>query len=113
MISPLRREDSFEDQIFVVAVPLKPYYNPVNLEKDGTRVKHKKLIGRISVAQAGAHAAHQRSGAARGHFLLGAARLGNPGAGLAAAHREPLPALYGSGCAPAAARHIPAPRPRP
>src|SRR2546429_313291 len=29
------REEFFEDQFFVVAVPLKPYYNPVNLEKDG------------------------------------------------------------------------------
>jgi hypothetical protein len=44
MTSPLCREESFEDQFFVVAVPLKPYYNPVNLEKAGTCVKQKEFI---------------------------------------------------------------------
>jgi len=59
----------------VVAVPLKPYYNPVNLENAETRVKQKEFILRIGRAQTAAHAAYQRSGAPRGHFLLCVARM--------------------------------------
>src|SRR6266852_3678998 len=108
MTSPLCHEDSFEDQIFVVAAPLKHYYNPVNLEKAGTSVKQKEFIRRIASAQA-THAAHQRSGAPRGHFFIGAARLGGAGPRLAAAHAEPLPPLYRIRCASAAARDFSAP----
>src|SRR5260370_3796016 len=41
-------KEFFENQFFVVAVPLKPYYNPVNLEKAGTRVKQKEFIQRTA-----------------------------------------------------------------
>src|SRR5882762_588360 len=113
MNSPLCREDSLESPFFVVAAPLKPYYNPVNLEKAGPSVKQKEFIRRIGRAQIFAHAAHQRSGPPRGDFFFGAARLGGHGPGHAAPHAEPLPLVYGIGRAPAAARHFPAPRPRP
>jgi hypothetical protein len=53
--SPLCREESFADQFFVVAVPLKPYYNPANLEKAGACVKQKEFIRRFGGAQAAAH----------------------------------------------------------
>ena len=53
------REEFFEDQVFVVAVPLKPYYNPVNLEKDRDRVKQKEFIQSIGEARRPALAAHQ------------------------------------------------------
>src|SRR6266436_9567399 len=84
-------KEFIENQFFVVAVSMKPYYNPVNLEKAGTSVKQKEFIRHIGGAQAAAHAAHQRSGAPRGHFFLRFARLGSPGPCLAAAHAEPLP----------------------
>jgi hypothetical protein len=48
--SPLAAKNLFEDQFFVVAVPLKPYYNTVNLEKAGTCVKQKEFIHRIGRA---------------------------------------------------------------
>src|SRR5260221_2208212 len=41
---------------------MKPYYNPVNLEKAGTCVKQKEFIQSIGGAPARAHTAHQRSG---------------------------------------------------
>src|SRR5713226_4126273 len=87
-------KEFFENQFFVVAVSLKPYYNPVNLEKAGTRVKQKEFIQRIGVAPAGAHAAHQRSSAPRGHFLVRVALLGSLGPRFAATYAEPLPPLY-------------------
>jgi len=39
----------------MVAVPLKPYYNPVNLEKARSRVKQKEFIQHISRTQGAAH----------------------------------------------------------
>jgi hypothetical protein len=37
----------FHFLFFLVAAPLKPYYNPANLEKAGTGVKQKEFIRRI------------------------------------------------------------------
>src|SRR6266478_2766800 len=72
-------KEFFENQFFVVAVSMKPYYNPVNLEKAGTSVKQKEFIQSIGVAPACADTAHQRGGPPRGDFLLSVARLGgNP-----------------------------------
>src|SRR5260370_14453326 len=106
-------KESFENQFFEVAVPLKPYYNPVNLEKAGTRVKQKEFIQSIGGAPACAHTAHQRSGPPRGDFLLSVARLGGLGPGYTTAHAEPLPPVHRIRRALAAARDFPSPRPRP
>src|SRR5216684_2336769 len=111
MTSPLAPKSFFENQFFEVAVPLKPYYNPVNLEKAGTRVKQKEFIQSIGGAPARADTAHQRSGPPRGDFLLGVARLGGPGAGVTAAYAEPLPPVHRIRRASAAARHFPSPGP--
>src|ERR1700747_243857 len=112
MTSPLCREEFFAEQFFMVAVPLKPYYNTVNLEKAGTRVKQKEFIQRIGPAEASAPAAHQRGGAPRRHFFLGAARLGSVGPGLAATHAEPLSPFHRIRCSPVATRDFPTPRAR-
>src|SRR5580704_16677356 len=69
------------DSFFAVAVPRKPYYNPVNLEKARTHVKQKEFVRRICQTRGTPPFAHQRSGAPPGHFFLGAARLGGAGAG--------------------------------
>jgi hypothetical protein len=53
------REEFFATPFFVVAVPLKPYYNPVNLEKAGSGVKQKEFIGSIAKARRKPPAAHQ------------------------------------------------------
>src|SRR5260370_8197745 len=87
-------KEFFENQFFVVAVSLKPYYNPVNLEKAGTRVKQKEFIQSIGGAPARADTAHQRSRPPRGGFLLAVARLGGIGPRHAAAPPEPLPPLH-------------------
>src|SRR5438034_676738 len=70
MSSPLAAKKFFEDQFFVVAVPLKRYYNPVNLEKDGYRVKQKEFIQSIGEAKWPPLAAYQRSGPPRGHVFV-------------------------------------------
>ena len=44
MTSPLAAKILFTPRFFEVAAPLKPYYNPVNLEKAGTGVKQKEFI---------------------------------------------------------------------
>src|SRR5260370_33121949 len=111
-LTPCHKE-FFENQFFVVAVSLKPYYNPVNLEKAGTRVKQKEFIQSIGGAPARADTAHQRSGPPRGDFLLGVARLGGLGPGHAAAHAEPLPPVHRIRRALAAARDFPSPGPSP
>src|SRR5260370_39589185 len=100
---------SWEEELCVGSGAQACYYKPINLEKEGTRVKQKEFIQRIGDAQAAAHVAHQRSGAARGHIFLCAARLGSPRPGLAAAHKKPLPPLYRIRCALAAARGFAAP----
>src|SRR6266481_5322761 len=92
---------------------MKPYYNPVNLEKAGTSVKQKEFIQSIGGAPARAHTAHQRSGPPRGDFLLSVARLGGLGAGHTAAYAESLPPVYRIRRALAAARDFPSPGPRP
>src|SRR5712692_8498218 len=111
--SPPAAKISFEDRFFVVACALEPYYNPVNLEKAATRVKHKEFIQRIGEARRPSLAAHQPSGPPIGHFLFRAARLGSLGPDCTAAHAEPLPPLYRIRCAPVAARDFLAPCPRP
>src|SRR6266850_3002599 len=98
---------------FEVAVPLKPYYNPVNLEKAGTCVKQKEFIHRISAAEGVSSLAHQRSGAPRRYFFFCVARLGSPRPRHAPAHGESLPSLYRSGCARAPACNFSPPRSRP
>src|SRR5260370_21688288 len=113
MNSPLCREEFFEERFFVVAVPLKPYYNTVNLEKAGTCVKQKEFIQRISPAEASAPAAHQRGGTPRRHFFLGVARLGSLGPRLAAPHAQPLSPFHRIRGSPVATRDFPAPRARP
>src|SRR5258708_29077070 len=87
-------KEFFENQFFEVAVSLKPYYNPVNLEKAGTRVKQKEFIQSIGGAPACAHTAHQRSGPPRGDFLVCVARLRSLRPRFAATYAEPLPPLY-------------------
>src|SRR5229473_5851698 len=106
-------KEFFENQFFEVAVSLKPYYNPVNLEKAGTRVKQKEFIQSIGGAPACAHTADQRSGPPRGDFLLGVARMGSLGPGHTTAHAEPLPPVHRIRRAFAAARDFPSPGPRP
>src|SRR6267143_3279010 len=101
----------FREPFFVVAVPLKPYYNPVNLEKAGTRVKQKEFIQSIGGAPARADTAHQRSRPPRGDFLLGVALLGSLGPGHTAAHAEPLPLVHRIRRALAATRDFPSPGP--
>src|ERR1700675_4710654 len=94
-------------------LPAEPYYNPVNLEKARTRVKQKEFLALIKISGPPAAAAHQRSGPQARDLLFRLARMGSPGPGFAAAHPEPLPHVYRSRRAPAAARHFPAPRARP
>src|SRR6266478_9565628 len=92
---PTPEEEFFSETHFSrLLPPLKPYYNPVNLEKARTRVKQKEFIQRISGAPAWAHTAHQRSSAPRGDFLVRVASVGSPGPRLAATYAEPLPPLY-------------------
>src|SRR5690349_11198143 len=112
MTSPLAPKN-LEDGFFVVAVPSKPYYNPVKLKKAGGSVKEKEFIRRIGGAEAAAHAAHQRSRASRGHFFFRIARLGSAGTCFSTAHSEPLPSFYRSRCAPPSARDFSAPCARP
>src|SRR5258708_3814160 len=87
-------KEFFENQFFEVAVSLKPYYNPVNLEKAGTRVKQKEFIQSIGGAPACAHTAHRGGGPRRGDFLVGVAGVGALGPLSAATYAEPLPPLY-------------------
>src|SRR5271154_3338382 len=104
MNSPLVSKNSLGSEFFEVAVPPKPYYNPANLEKAGSRVKRKEFLQAISKSNAAPPAAHQRGGASRGHFLLGIAGLGSARPCFASSHAEPLQALRRGGCSPAAAR---------
>src|SRR5260370_17169068 len=92
---------------------MKPYYNPVNLEKAGTRVKQKEFIQSIGGAPACAHTAHQRSGPPRGDFLVCVARLGSLGPGHTTAHAEPLPPVHRIRFALAPPRDFPPPPPPP
>src|SRR5271156_5685861 len=48
MNSPLVSKNFFESRFFEVAVSPKPYYNPANLEKAGSRVKRKEFLQAIS-----------------------------------------------------------------
>src|SRR5580658_5282181 len=113
MNSPLVSKNSLGSGFFEVAAPPKPYYNPANLEKAGSRVKRKEFLQAISKSNGAPAAAHQRSGAPGGHFLFRVARLGSDGPGFAATHAKPLPSLRGGRCSPATARRFFAPRPRP
>src|ERR1700721_3570730 len=73
MNSPLVPKNSLGSEFFEVAVPRKPYYNPANLEKAGSRVKRKEFLQAISKSSGAAPPAHQRSGAARGRLFFRAA----------------------------------------
>jgi hypothetical protein len=44
---PLVPKNSPGSGIFDVAAPAKPYYNPANLEKAGSRVKRKEFLQEI------------------------------------------------------------------
>src|SRR5580658_5771570 len=109
MNSPLVSKNSFGGEFFEVAVPPKPYYNPANLEKAGSRVKRKEFLQAISKSNGAPAAAHQRGGAPRGHFLFCLARLGSVGPCFAASHAEPLPTLRRGGCSSAPACGFSAP----
>src|SRR5580765_5373738 len=103
MTSPLA-VNIFPHYFFVVAAPLKPYYNPVNLEKAGSCVKQKEFIHRIREARGASSLAHQRSRAPRRDFLFRVARLGSPWPCYSSAHTKPLSPLYRSRCALSPAR---------
>src|ERR1044071_6439381 len=75
MTSPLIPMPFCNTDFFEVAVPLKPYYNPANLEKAPTGVKQKEFLRPIATTQARTPPPHQRSGHPRGDFLIGAPRL--------------------------------------
>src|SRR5260370_13890489 len=83
-------KEFFENQFFEVAVSLKPYYNPVNLEKAGSRVKQKEFMQSIGGAPACAHTAHQRSRPPPGDFLAFVVRLGSLAPLFAATDTQPL-----------------------
>src|SRR5580692_3772501 len=106
MNSPLFSKNSLDSGFFEVAVPPKPYYNPANLEKAGSRVKRKEFLQAISKSVGAPALAHQRSGAPRGHLLFRVALVGSDGARFAAPHAEPLPLVRRSGCALAATRRF-------
>src|SRR5580692_556445 len=112
MNSPLFSKNFLDSGFFEVAVPPKPYYNPANLEKAGSRVKRKEFLQAISKSNGATAAAHQRSGAARRHLVFRAACLGSAGPRFSPAHTKPLPSLRGGRCASAAARGFSAPSPR-
>ncbi|MGC0772194.1 MAG: hypothetical protein WB543_04615, partial [Candidatus Acidiferrum sp.] len=63
MNSPLASKNSLGSGFFEVAVPLKPYYNPANLEKAGSRVKRKEFLQAINKSNGASPVAYQRSGA--------------------------------------------------
>src|SRR6266700_1169549 len=79
MTSPLAAKNLSRTNSSWLLVPLKPYYNPVNLEKAGTSVKQKEFIRRIGEGPSPAPLAHQRSGPTGGHFFFRSARLGSLG----------------------------------
>src|SRR5271165_1772067 len=112
MNSPLVSKNSFGGEFFEVAVPPKPYYNPANLEKAGSRVKRKEFLQAISKSSSTSPSAHQRSGAPRRHFLLRLARLGSARPRFSTSNRKPIPSLRRSRRSPAAACRFSAPCPR-
>src|SRR5277367_1451032 len=112
MNSPLVSKNSTASGFFEVAVPPKPYYNPANLEKAGSRVKRKEFLQAISESIGASHDAHQRGGAPPGHLVFRAARVGSSRPRFSASHAEPLPVVRGSRRASPAARCFSAPRAR-
>src|SRR5208282_6376014 len=95
MNSPLVSKNSLGSAFFEVAVPRKPYYNPANLEKAGSRVKRKEFLQAIGRSSGSPPPAHQRSCAPRRYFFFRLARLGSFGARFSASHQEPLPFVRG------------------
>src|SRR5271155_3060561 len=91
MNSPLVSKNSFGSGFFEVAVPPKPYYNPANLEKAGSRVKRKEFLQAISKSNSAAATAHQPGRAPCGHFLFRFTRLGSARPRFPASHGKPLP----------------------
>src|SRR5260370_8333248 len=72
----------------------EPYYNPVNLEKAGTRVKQKEFLSHIGISGPPAASPHFRSGPQARDILFRPARLASPGPRFAAPHRNPLPPVH-------------------
>src|SRR5271169_750073 len=93
MNSPLVSKNSFGGEFFEVAVPPKPYYNPANLEKAGSRVKRKEFLQAISKSSGSPLAAYQRGGSPCGHLFFCLARVGSARPRFSASHREPLPVI--------------------
>jgi len=104
MNSPLVPKNSLGSEFFEVAVPRKPYYNPANLEKAGSRVKRKEFLQAISKPNSSSPPAYQRSGAARGRLFFRASRLGSSRSRFAPSYGKSLPPLCRDRCSPAAAR---------
>src|ERR1700719_4298840 len=109
-MKPPHSKEIFSRPFFEVAPPHEPYYNPANLEKVSIRVKEKEFIHQIGGARRSHYAAHQRSSAARGHFVFSPAFVGGAGPRRSAAHQEPLPVVHRSRRASAATRALPSPR---
>src|SRR6266436_1294338 len=84
--SPLSLEVLILHRVFEVAVPRKPYYNPVNLWKARGDVKKKEFIRAIGFARCWQFFAHRRSRPARRNFFVSFARLGSARPGRAATH---------------------------
>ena len=91
--SPLSLEVLIWHRAFEVAVPRKPYYNPVNLWKPRGEVKQKEFIRPIGFALAGRLFAYQRSRSPRGNFFFRITCLGNARAHQTGAHSQPLSPL--------------------
>src|SRR5215471_19397657 len=117
MNSPLNPKGQNLHNIFEVAVPRQPYYNPVNLWKAVGDVKRKEFIeaihlGAVSFNGPGRPAAHQRSRQARRDLLFRFARVGNARPAHAATYAEPLPALQRTRRSSAETCNFSATRPR-
>src|SRR5580658_2767506 len=111
MNSPLVPKNSLGRGFFEVAVPRKPYYNPANLEKAGTRVKWKEFLQVINKSIGPPPAAHQRGVPPRGDFLIRITCLGSARPCFSAAHEKPLSFICRGRCASLAARCFSSSRP--
>jgi hypothetical protein len=57
----------------------EPYYNPANLENDGSHVKQKEFVQRIGIFAESAATPNFGGGAALRDFFIGIASLGSAG----------------------------------
>src|SRR5215472_7624419 len=88
------------DSSWLLLAP-KPYYNPANLEKAGTRVKQKEFVQRIGFFVEKPRPPHLGSRTPCRHIFLRAARLGSARLALSSAHPKPLPLVHRSRRPPA------------